>query len=155
MGLRLLRSFIVLCLLVLMLEAWVALSTKAVVTLLITASAVSIYLRQRKNLEGFQSIAYVSAFAAIVVLHFDQFDVAQNAADASVTTNAEVDVHDFGEFTTTFNKLTGDLDVHVDGSIMRQELAKNRKLRQDDPELWRKKLRENTKMLQEQAALGN
>lgn len=134
---RIMKSLGILVVLALLAEVFTRIPSRDVVAFLFAAIILLAYLRNRFDVREYQPMIYMAAVAGIVLLYVESND---NVPIAPPNTHETHEVKK-PTFSRSYS-LTGDILYTIDGDYMRQLVDEQKKLRQENPELWRKQLKD-------------
>lgn len=127
------------------------LPTRELVASLVGLVALASYLRGRFDESGYQVVVFAAAAAAIAILYLDHQPGRSSALAAITTKHSKRSPH----IVSTFDRRDGSLTVKFEGVYMRQKMEEQKRLRQENPELWRKQLHERLERLKAVNEVGN
>lgn len=134
---RIVKSLGILVVIALLAEVFTRIPSRDVIAFLFTAIIALAYLRNKFDVSEYQPMIYAAAIAGIALLYSESNDNSQipipNGTQTQVAKKPDI------SRTYSFN---GDILYTIDGDYMRQKVDEQMKLRHENPELWRKQLKD-------------
>lgn len=145
---RFVKSMAALLLVVVAAEFWNSLETKHAIAIMVVILVVCAELWVRTGEREYRRLVYASGLMVIGLLFLDgrslnMYIESMRPADGGSESRPDV--------STTLDRRDGTLTVTFHGDARRQKRADEARLRQENPELWRKRLQERKKRLEAEA----
>lgn len=152
-----LRSLLIVVFATLIAEAWSRIPVRELVAILIVVMLAAAYLRNRFNETSMQSVVYAAALAALGVLYLGGREIELTSIrDESpvIVDDQQRSGPDPPEIVTRFDKSGNAMTVEFENNFMRQMREKQTQLRQENPKLWRQRIRERLEAVKARGQFG-